>query len=157
MEQQGFQAPASDTASRIGELVGRAPAWAIALAAVAVAVAAALASHAILMRAARRAVGTRAVFVSSLLVQTRGPTRLALIIIALSFVTAATPLDPATAATAHHALLIAFIVLAGWIGVIAVRLAGEIYSRRWVPAAPMMSRRASISRRCASSSAPRPP
>jgi small-conductance mechanosensitive channel len=130
MEQQGFQALASDVAARIGDVVARAPAWAIDLAAIVVAVALALACHAILMLAARRAVGVRAVFVNSLLVQTRGPTRLALIIIALSLATAAAPLDPATAATVHHALLIAFIILAGWIGVIAVRLAGQIYSRR---------------------------
>jgi len=72
----------------------------------------------------------RAVFLTSLLTQTRGPTRLALIIVALSIAAAAVPLDPATAANVHHALLIAFIILAGWIGVIAVRLAGQIYSRR---------------------------
>src|ERR1700758_2526258 len=59
-----------------------------------------------------------------------GPTRLALIIIALSVATAVIPLDPSTAAIAHHALLIAFIILIGWIGVIAVRAAGQIYSRR---------------------------
>jgi small-conductance mechanosensitive channel len=55
---------------------------------------------------------------------------LALVILALSFAVSATPLDPATEAAAHHALLIAFIILAGWIGIIAVRLAGQIYSRR---------------------------
>src|SRR5262249_39545001 len=79
---------------------------------------------------ARRAMASRAVFLTLLLAQTRGPTRLGLVIIALGFVTAAAPLDPATAAAAHHALLIAFIILAGWIGVIAVRLAGQIYARR---------------------------
>jgi small-conductance mechanosensitive channel len=130
MEQHGFQALASDAAARIGELAARAPAWTIDLAASVLAIVAALACHAILMSLARRAVDSRAVFVKSLLAQTRGPTRLALVIIALSVATAAAPLDPATAASAHHALLIAFIILAGWIGVIAVRLAGQIYSRR---------------------------
>jgi small-conductance mechanosensitive channel len=130
MEQQGFQALASDAMARIGELIARAPAWAIGLAAVVIAVVAALVCHVLLMWAARRAIGSRAMFVKSLLVQTRGPTRLALVIIALSIAAAITPLDPATAASAHHALLIAFIILAGWIGVIAVRLAGQIYSRR---------------------------
>jgi small-conductance mechanosensitive channel len=75
-------------------------------------------------------VDARAVFLTSLLAQTRGPTRFALIIIALSVATAVIPLDPSTAAIAHHALLIAFIILIGWIGVIAVRAAGQIYSRR---------------------------
>jgi small-conductance mechanosensitive channel len=128
MEQS--QALASDAAARISEFVARAPVWAIDLAAIVLAGVAALACHAILMWGARRAVDARSVFVKSLLAQTRGPTRLGLVIIALSLASAATPLDPATAATVHHTLLIAFIILAGWIGVIAVRLAGQIYSRR---------------------------
>src|ERR1043166_1794056 len=130
MEQNGFQALASDAAARIGELAARAPAFAVDLAAIVIAVVAAFACHAILISIARRLVDARAMFLKSLLAQTRGPTRLAFIIIALSIATAAAPLDPATAATAHHALLIAFIILVGWIGVIAVRLAAEIYSRR---------------------------
>ena len=131
MEQHGFQALASDAAARFSDLAARAPAWAIDLAAIVLAIVAALACHAILIALARRAVDARAVFVKSLLAQTRAPTRLALIIVALSFAAAAAPFDPAIASTAHHALLIAFIILAGWIGVIAVRLAAEIYSRRW--------------------------
>jgi small-conductance mechanosensitive channel len=130
MEQHGFQALASDAAARASDLAARAPAWAIELAAIVLAVVAALACHALLIALARRALDARAVFVNSLLAQTRAPTRLALIIIALSFAATAAPFDPAVAANAHHALLIAFIILAGWIGVIAVRLAGAIYSRR---------------------------
>jgi small-conductance mechanosensitive channel len=130
MEQDGYQALASEAAARVGELAARAPAWMIDLAAVVVAIVAALACHAVFMSVARRAVDSRAVFVKSLLTQTRGPTRLALVIIALSFAAAAAPLDPATAATVHHALLIAFIILVGWIGMIAVGSAGEIYALR---------------------------
>jgi small-conductance mechanosensitive channel len=130
MEQDGFQALTSDVAARLGDLAARAPAWMIDLAAVVLAVVAALACHAILMSLARRALDSRAVFVKSLLAQTRGPTRLALIIIALSLAAAAAPFQPATAATAHHVLLIAFIILAGWIGVVAVQSAGGIYALR---------------------------
>jgi small-conductance mechanosensitive channel len=130
MERQGFQAFVSDAAARANELAAHAPAWAIDIAALALAILVALACHAILTAVARRVVDARAVFLTSLLAQTRGPTRLALIIIALSVATAVIPLDPSTAAIAHHALLIAFIILIGWIGVIAVRAAGQIYSRR---------------------------
>ncbi|MBV8754261.1 MAG: mechanosensitive ion channel family protein [Hyphomicrobiales bacterium] len=130
MDQKGPQAFLSDIAGRANDLVAHAPAWAIDMAAVALAVVVALAFHAILIAVVRRAVDARAVFLSSLLAQTRGPTRLALIIIALSIAAAVIPLDPSAAAAAHHALLIAFIILAGWIGVIAVRLAGQIYARR---------------------------
>jgi small-conductance mechanosensitive channel len=130
MEQQGWQGFVSAAAARFDQLTARVPDWAIGLAAIVVAVVAALACHAILMRLARRFVDSREVFLKSLLAQTRAPTRLALVILALSFAVSATPLDPPTAATAHHALLIAFIILAGWVGVVAVRLAGQIYSRR---------------------------
>ena len=126
MDRQGFQ----DAIGRVGDLAARAPIWAIDIAAVVLAVVVALACHAILVAVIRRAVDARWVFLNSLLTQTRGPTRLALIIIALSIAAAAVPLDPTTAATVHHALLIAFIILAGWIGATAVRLAGQIYSRR---------------------------
>jgi small-conductance mechanosensitive channel len=126
MGQQEFQ----DAIARVGDLAARAPIWAIDIAAVVLAVVVALPCHAILVAVVRRAAGSRSVFLTSLLVQTRGPTRLALIIVALSVAAAAVPLDAATAATVHHALLIAFIILAGWIGAIAVRLAGQIYSRR---------------------------
>jgi small-conductance mechanosensitive channel len=130
MERQGLQAFLSDAAARGNELAAHAPAWAIDIAAVALAILIALGCHAILTAVARRMVDARAVFLTSLLAQTRGPTRFALIIIALSVASAVIPLDPSTAAIAHHALLIAFIILVGWIGVIAVRAAGQIYSRR---------------------------
>lgn len=130
MDQQGLQAVVSDIAARANELAAHAPAWAIDIAAMALAILVALALHAIVMAVARRAVDARSVFLSSLLAQTRGPTRLALVIIALSIAAAAIPLAPSTAAAAHHALLIAFIILAGWIGVIAAGSAGQIYSRR---------------------------
>jgi small-conductance mechanosensitive channel len=130
MDQQGFQGFVSDAAAWADGLAAHVPAWAIDIAAVALAILIALACHAILMAVARRAVDARAVFLTSLLAQTRGPTRLALIIIALSVATAVIPLDPSTAAIAHHALLIAFIILIAWIGMMAVRSAGQIYSRR---------------------------
>jgi small-conductance mechanosensitive channel len=130
MEQQSWQTLFSETMARFDQLAARAPAWAIDLAAMALAVVAALACHAVLMRLAQRLVHSREVFLKSLLAQTRAPTRLALVILALSFAVSATPLDPATADTTRHALLIAFIILAGWVGVAAVNLAGQIYSRR---------------------------
>ena len=130
MERETIQAIVSDVSARATNLAAHAPAWAIDVTALTLAILVALAIHGLLMAVARRAVDARAVFVSSLLTRTRGPTRLALIIIALSIAAAAIPLDPSTAAAAHHALLIAFIILAGWIGVLAVRSAGQIYSRR---------------------------
>jgi small-conductance mechanosensitive channel len=130
MERESWHVIVSGVVARFAQVTARAPDWAIGVAAIAVAVAVALACHAVLMGIARRLVDSREVFLKSLLAQTRAPTRLALVILALSFAVSATPLDPASEATAHHALIIAFIILAGWIGIIAVRLAGQIYSRR---------------------------
>jgi small-conductance mechanosensitive channel len=79
----------------------------------------------------RRALDSRRVFLKSLLSQTRGPTRLALIIFALSLAASPARLAADAAADVRHALLIAFIILMGWIAVIAVRLAGQIYMLRF--------------------------
>jgi small-conductance mechanosensitive channel len=128
MEQ--LQALVSDAGAWLDRVAGHAPDWAVDLGGFALAVVVALACHAVLMLLARRALDSRSVFLTSLLTQTRGPTRLALIILALSFATSLLPLAPATAVTANHALLIAFIILVGWIGVVAVRLAGQIYAMR---------------------------
>jgi len=130
MERESWQPFVAAVAGPFDQLTAHAPDWAIGLGTITVAVAAALACHAILMSIARRLVDSREVFLQSLLAQTRAPTRLALVILALNFAVSATPLDPASEAAAHHSLLVAFIILAGWIGIIAVRLAGQIYSRR---------------------------
>jgi small-conductance mechanosensitive channel len=129
-----FRAVAETIASgweRLQEMAARVPAWAIEVGAIVLGVALALACHALLMRLARRAIDPRRVFLKSLLTATRGPSRLALIIFALSIVVSSAPLDPGAAATANHALLIAFIILMGWIALIAVRLASEIYVLRF--------------------------
>jgi len=128
---QGSSATLAGLAARSEEIVARAPDWAVNLGALVVAVAAALLCHALLLYLGRRALDTRRVFLQSLLSQTRGPTRLALIIFALSLAASAARLDAATSADIRHALLIAFIVLMGWIAVIAVRLAGQIYTLRF--------------------------
>jgi small-conductance mechanosensitive channel len=131
MELQDLQALLSGLAARFDDIVARAPDWAINAAALAAAVAVALVCHAVLMRLVRRALDSRRVFLKSLLSQTRGPTRLALIIFALSVAVSTARLDDAAKSSARHALLIAFIILTGWIAVVAVRLAGQIYLLRF--------------------------
>jgi small-conductance mechanosensitive channel len=132
MEQQhGLHDFAAGIAARVGDMVARAPGWAIDLAAIAAAIVAALLAHAVLMRVLRRSLDARRVFLKSLLAQTQGPTRLALIIFVLNLAASAAPLDESSRANAHHALLIAFIVLVGWIAVIAVHLGGQIYLLRF--------------------------
>jgi small-conductance mechanosensitive channel len=131
MEQQSLQALVSGLFARFDDMAARAPDWAVDAGALAAAVAVAVVCHAVLMRLVRRALDSRRVFLKSLLAQTRGPTRLALIIFALSVAVSAARLDAAARADARQALLIAFIILTGWIAVVAVRLAGQIYLLRF--------------------------
>jgi len=93
-------------ASLLGEALAPFPDWALIVARLVLAVVAALAVHAILVQFVRRALGPDRIFLRSLLTQTRGPVRLALIIIAVAIALPAARLDPALAEAVRHALLI---------------------------------------------------
>ena len=108
-----------------------APPWMLALAALALAVGIALFAHYIVLRILERLIGARRVFLSLLLTRTAGPTRLAVVIFAVSIVTQLAPVDPAVTQAITHALLIAFIILVGWMAMIAVGIAADIYLRRF--------------------------
>ena len=108
-----------------------APPWTRALAELALAVGIALFVHYVVLRILARLIGARRVFLSLLLTQTAGPTRLAVVIFAVSVVTQWAPLEPAVTQAVTHALLIAFIILVGWMAIIAVAIAADIYLRRF--------------------------
>jgi small-conductance mechanosensitive channel len=108
-----------------------APPWTLALAALAVAVGIVLLAHYVVLRILDRLLGARRVFLSLLLTRTAGPTRLAVVIFAVSVVTQWAPVDPAVTQAITHALLIAFIILVGWMAMIAVAIAADIYLRRF--------------------------
>jgi small-conductance mechanosensitive channel len=91
----------------------------------------ALALHWLGVLMIRRAIGRRHVFLQSMIEHSKGPTRLALVIFALGLVLQAAPFDFALAQVVSHALLVAFIVLIGWIAAIAIRIAADIYLRRY--------------------------
>jgi len=119
------------TWSRIGEVFAWLPAWGAGMVVLVLTVAVALVAHAILLRLVRAALGPRHVFLQSLLAQTRDPTRLALIILALAAALPAARLDAAAADDVRHALLIGFIVLVGWFAIIAVNVFSRIYLLRF--------------------------
>jgi small-conductance mechanosensitive channel len=108
-----------------------APPWTLDLAALALAVVIALFAHYVVIRILNRLVGDRRVFLSLLLTRTEGPTRLAVVIAAVSVVTPWAPVDPAVSQAITHALIIAFIILVGWVAIIAVAIAADIYLRRF--------------------------
>src|SRR5260370_6058652 len=96
----------------------------------AVAALTALAAHGIGDRLLRRLLGERHPYWSALLHATKGPTRLALLVLALAIALPSASFDPAISDILAKILTIATIVLVGWIAVTAVHLAGDIYISR---------------------------
>ena len=107
-----------------------APPWVFTLVLMALALVAALFAHALLVRLVRRGLRGGNEFWKPLLVRSQGPGRLALSVAFLSAALAASPLTKQQTAFAQHGFAIAFIVLIGWIALIAVDLAAALFLRR---------------------------
>ncbi|MGE0718383.1 MAG: mechanosensitive ion channel family protein, partial [Alphaproteobacteria bacterium] len=111
--------------------LGWVPAWMIGVA-VLVAVAIVAASvHGLVLRLVFRVLPERLVFTRMLLDRTRGPSRLALMIFAVSVALPLVPLDDPTTAYVAHGLSLAFIALVGWMALAALDLATTLYLRRF--------------------------
>lgn len=107
------------------------PGWLAGLLILVAAAVAALWVHLVLISVVRRVVGSRRFFLAALVTRARAPTRLALLVLAVSVALPAAPFDPAVRAAIAHGLLIVFILLIGWFAMIAVQLAAETYLRRF--------------------------
>ncbi len=110
-------------------VVGWLPAWAQSLVLLATALAAALGLHALGVVVVRRVLKRRDDFWRALVLRTQGPGRLTLITISLSAAVQAAPLTAGEAAVVRHILLIALIVLVGWIGLVALDIGAALYLR----------------------------
>lgn len=107
-----------------------APPWVFTVVLMLLAFVAALIAHGVLVRLVRRSLRGGHEFWRPLLVRSQGPGRLALVVAFLSAALAASPLTREQTALAQHAFAIAFIVLVGWIALIAVDLAAALFLRR---------------------------
>jgi small-conductance mechanosensitive channel len=107
------------------------PAWIVDAALLFLAILAALIVHAILSRLASRLAGGRHPYVATLVQDTKGPARLALIIFSLNAVLPAVSLTPDTAIALRHLLQVGLILLLGWIAVRAIHLASKLYLLRF--------------------------
>lgn len=107
------------------------PSWAISTGLLALAVVVARAVHKILFRTATNIVAGKDLFWRSLVSRTRGPTRLAAMIVAISAAATVAPLSDAQVAIARHALLLAFIALLGWVALTALHIWMTVYLRRF--------------------------
>jgi small-conductance mechanosensitive channel len=108
-----------------------APAWAVSLAALIITMAIALLVHYLVLRILNRLIGSKRVFLSLLIARTAGASRLAAVIFAVSVLTQWAPFDPSITQAITHALVIALIILVGWMAIIAVGIAADIYLRRF--------------------------
>jgi small-conductance mechanosensitive channel len=131
MNMSDFLAGMSATLSWLKENMSWAPDWMVAMVIIAAALVLALILHSLLVAVFRRIVSPQRVFLRLLLGRTNGPTRLALLVLALAAALRWVPLDPAQSAALSQVLTIAFIVLLGWIALIAIDLATGVYLRRF--------------------------
>jgi small-conductance mechanosensitive channel len=108
-----------------------APDWVAGIALLGIALVVALLLHRLLLGATHRTLRGRPDFMSSLLAATKNPTRVALVVFALGAALQAAPFDPDVRQMLTHLLIIAFIILVGWIAHIAIELASRLYLRRF--------------------------
>src|SRR5690349_588703 len=103
----------------------------VALFVFAIAVLVALALHRWARRLARRAFAERYPYLLSVLTQTRGLTKAALLILAMIVAIPVAPLEPDTAAWLARLMGVAVIGLVGWAAIIALHIAADLYLRRF--------------------------
>jgi small-conductance mechanosensitive channel len=103
----------------------------VALLILAIAMLVALLLHLWARRLARRIFSERYPYLFSVFTQTRGLTRLALLIVAMIVAIPVAPLQSDTAAFLARAMGVAVIALIGWAAMIALHIAADIYLRRF--------------------------
>jgi small-conductance mechanosensitive channel len=110
---------------------GFVPDWIVGLSLVSLAIICALAMHRIVAALLKRAIGPRRSIAVQILEATSGPTRLALCLAAVAFVTPAAPLGDELRSDLTHLFAVATIALVGWISIRAVDLVSAQYLLRY--------------------------
>jgi hypothetical protein len=104
-----------------------APPWLSGVAVLLIAVVCALAVHRVIFMVFRHAFGDRHPFLRMIVWQTKGPLALALVAFALAAALQSAAFSEAVSAPFGRLLLIAFIVLTGWIAHVAVETGSSVY------------------------------
>jgi small-conductance mechanosensitive channel len=107
------------------------PPWLVSLAAFACAIALALFAHRMAFAIVTRLVAGMDLFWRSLVSRTHGPTRFAVITVALAFAASISPLTVGQATLIREVLLLCFIALIGWIAKTALHIWTTVYLRRF--------------------------
>lgn len=107
------------------------PNWLVSSALVVGGVVVAMISNAAIVQVIRNTLGIRHPKIRSLLTNSKGPLRLALIVLALSLVVRIAPISERASTVFGNILNVAFIALLGWIAITAVQIGSQIYLRQF--------------------------
>jgi len=110
---------------------GGTPEWLLSLAVMVVAVGLAWGAHRLAFTFLGRLAERRGLLLHALVARTRGPSRLALMIVALAVAAEVSPLPASSRPWIRNALEIGFIALLGWITLSALHVLTVVYSRRF--------------------------
>jgi small-conductance mechanosensitive channel len=113
------------------ESIGFLPPWLTSTLIFGLATAAALIAHRVAFAVVTRLVAGMDLFWRSLVSRTHGPTRFAMITVALAFAASVSPLTEGQAALIRAILLLCFIALTGWIAKTALHIWTTVYLRRF--------------------------
>lgn len=113
------------------QAISFAPSLAVALVVLLMALGAAWALHSAILALLRQLCRTRRPYLQSVLDQTRVPTLFGVLLIAAAIALPAAPLGTDTKALIARLFGLAVIVLMGWIAVTALRIAADLYLRRF--------------------------
>jgi small-conductance mechanosensitive channel len=126
-----WQAIVERIRSEFGGTLSSAADWALSAALLVGAGVAAWLLHAGILALARRLSGERRPYLRSVLDATKYPTRVALLLVALAIALSTAPLAPATTDFLARLLGLATICLLGWVAATALRVASDLYLRRF--------------------------
>lgn len=107
------------------------PNWLVASALVISGVVVALIANAVIVSVIRTTLGIRHPKIRSLLTNSKGPLRLALIVLALSLVVRVAPISDRASTVFGNILNVAFIALLGWSAITAVQIGSQVYLRQF--------------------------
>jgi len=133
---QGFVDRTNSFFTWLGDALPFAPPWAVSVVVLVVATAVAWIVHAATLAIMARVVRTRRPYLLSVLDQTRNPTRLGLLLIAMAIALQSAPLGAETRAFVSRLLGLGVICLVGWMALTALGIAADIYLMRFAVATP---------------------
>ena len=116
---------------KLGVTLASATDWAVSAAILLGAAIVALLLHVGALALARRLIGERQTFLRTVLAATKGPTRLASVLVALAITLPMAPLAGNTASTLARLLGLATICLLGWTALTALHIGADLYLRRF--------------------------